>query len=60
MSPSPQIFPLNEGEKSSDSTTLDKNTAGTHPSLPWYLKEVQNEMSFELLSKLVGAGESTW
>jgi len=40
------MFPLNEDEESSESTTLDKNTAGTQPSLHWYLKEGQNEMSF--------------
>ena len=41
ISPSPQIFPLDEGEESSDSTTRNRNTAGTQPSLPWYLRSVK-------------------
>ena len=38
ISRSPQIFPLEEGEQSSDSTTRNRNTAGTQPCLPWYLR----------------------
>ena len=43
---SPQIFPLDEDEESSESTARDKNTAGTQPSLPWYLRSVKLDYSY--------------